>query len=343
MNENIVFVVGAGASKEAHLPTGNELKGIIAELLDMRFGHGNNLISGDSEIVEALRIHVRGQSGNDINPYLYQAWHIRDALPQATSIDAFIDSQRGNEKISICGKLGIVQSILAAERESLLYFENTNANSTIDFSSLSDTWYRPFFQLLTENCTKDELESRFKSVTLIVFNYDRCIEHFLYYALQNYYRVSDIDAAKLIENIKIFHPYGVVGTLPWMKNGSIPFGSDQTPGKLLELASSIKTYTEGTDPNSSEILDIRSSMSEANKLVFLGFAFHKLNLALLTPSSFNKNRYVQCFATTLGISTSDQDVITKQIKDLYSSFAELKTKERQCGPFFKEFWRSLSF
>jgi len=40
-----LFVVGAGASQEAGLPTGTELKSIIAEKLDITFDHGNPLLS----------------------------------------------------------------------------------------------------------------------------------------------------------------------------------------------------------------------------------------------------------------------------------------------------------
>jgi hypothetical protein len=114
--------------------------------------------------------------------------------------------------------LAIVRSILSAERNSLLYFEQIGPKSKMDFNKLTDTWYISFFQLLTENCTKEDLEERFKQVKLIVFNYDRCIEHFIYYALQNYYRLSNIEASELMEYLEIYHPYGVVGTLPWVKS-----------------------------------------------------------------------------------------------------------------------------
>ena len=126
MENKTVYIIGAGASKEANLPTGNELKSKISELLDIRFPiHQQE--SGDRLITEVLRQHVSKitNGNNDINPYLYVAWHIRDALPFAISIDNFIDNQRDNDKIAFLGKLAIVRAILAAESKSNLKFTNT--------------------------------------------------------------------------------------------------------------------------------------------------------------------------------------------------------------------------
>ena len=53
MDNKTVFVIGAGASKEANLPTGFELKGRIAKLLDIDFDF-HKQISGDYKIVSAL-------------------------------------------------------------------------------------------------------------------------------------------------------------------------------------------------------------------------------------------------------------------------------------------------
>ena len=179
MIKNTVFVIGAGASKEAELPTGNELTSRISELLDIRFDDtwGERIESGDYAIVEALRLHVQqlgGGKGN-MQPYIKAARHISDAMPQAISIDNFIETQQDNDnidEIALCGKLAIVRSILDAEKRSLLYFKRKRIDSNINFGSLEKTWYIPFFQMLTENCGKSGLKDSFESITLIIFNYD---------------------------------------------------------------------------------------------------------------------------------------------------------------------------
>lgn len=351
MSQNTVFVIGAGASKEANLPTGYELKSKISELLDIKFERFSQQKSGDYKILEALRLFVPQSGGRngDINPYLNAARHIRDALPLAISIDNFIDAQRGNDKIALCGKLAIVRSMLYAEKNSNLYFEKSRTDSIMNFRSLEKTWYIPFFRLLTENCGQNDLRERFKTITLIVFNYDRCIEHFIYYALQNYYKIPGNEAAELVKNINIYHPYGNVGSLPWINhNGGMEFGAEPEAIQLLKLAQKIKTFTEGTDPASSEILEIKRHMGSANRLVFMGFAFHKLNMQLISPDNpknrgKSKSNMLKCFATTYEISDSDKEVIEEQIGALYSGRIKVRMANLLCGAFFTEFWRSLAF
>lgn len=342
-----VFVIGAGASKEVNLPTGFELKEKISELLDITFDWHDQK-SGDYVICQALRRHVKEHPDHpgNINPYLEEAWHIRDALPQAISIDNFIDAHRENEMLALCGKLAIVRSILEAERNSLLFFERTRVDSTVNFTSLGNTWYIPFFQLLTENCGINDIEERLSNVALIVFNYDRCIEHFLKSAFQNYYRFSEEESANIVNSLEIYHPYGSVGLLPWQaRQNTVDFGVGPNSDLLLRLAKDIKTFTEGTDPNSSEICAIRSHMSSAQRLVFLGFAFHKLNMQLIAPGNiddFDGSKF-KCFSTTLGISESDKEVISEQVGSLYDKNLKTRMANVTCKQLFTEFWRSLSF
>lgn len=346
MNQSTTFIVGAGASKEVNLPTGYELKRDIANLLDIRFDHWDQK-SGDYVITNALRHLVRTPDGRngDINPYLHEAWHIRDALPLAISIDNFIDSQRGNENIALCGKLAITRAILEAEQKSLLFFESVRRDSELDYSSLEETWYLPFFQLLTENCEKNDLVERFRSVTLIIFNYDRCIEHFIFNALKKYYGINDQEAAEIVGALNIYHPYGSVGALQWQPGGGgISFGQAARPETLLACSERIRTFTEGTNPEESEILAIRQHMREAKRVVFIGFAFHRLNMQLISPDGYDEGQEPpRCFATTLGISESDKGVIQNQIRNLYKDNLSTQMANVKCSEFFSEFWRSLSF
>ncbi len=115
-----LFVIGAGASSEAGLPTGNELTGTIADKVDIKIEGYDGQISGDVEIFRALRSLAKDADGH-IDEYLGACWRIRDAMPQASSIDAFIDNQ-GDDKIELCGKLAIVRSILEEEQKSRLFF-----------------------------------------------------------------------------------------------------------------------------------------------------------------------------------------------------------------------------
>lgn len=347
-NKKTLIVVGAGASKEANLPTGHELKQRIARILDIRFQDGRQ-ISGDRFVWEAIRLAVRRDDPNaaDISPYQRTAWRIRDAMPQAISIDNFIDTHQGDTKLELCGKLAIVRSILEAERNSLLYFDTTGRTPSLNYQSLEATWFNAFMQLLHENCRAEQVEERLSSIRLIVFNYDRCIEHFIYHSLQTYYGIDPDRAAALVRGIEIYHPYGTVGKLPWYERKyAVDFGAELRPNQLVDLASQIRTFTEGTDPNSSDVVAIQKGMGESRIILFLGFAFHRLNLQLLRPpkKSLRNPHEVRYFGTAKGISGSDCNIITSQLVELGSTSPEniALRNDLTCSQLFREYWRSLS-
>lgn len=339
MNIETVFVVGAGASREVNLPTGVELKDTICRLLDFRPG-AKGEISGDPVILEAIRSHATDQQS-----YIREASHIRDALALSISIDNFIDSHRDNDKIAFCAKLAIVRSILYSESKSSLYFGKSTESDKPDFALLNRTWYTPFFQLLTENCEIRDLEKRFESIAFIIFNYDRCIEHFLHNALQEFYRIPEEAAAELLSRIKIFHPYGRVGQLPWQtEETGVEFGATPSARVLLETSGAIKTFTEGMNPEESDVDDIKSCILRAQKLVFIGFAFHRLNMQLISPDRYNMKWVApRCYATAFGVSQSDQELISQQINTLFKKSVDTKIASMSAIDFFGEYWKSLAF
>lgn len=348
-DKKTVFVIGAGASKEVGLPIGSELKKSIANFLNYRFEHGYQMVSGDALIADAFRVAATKNQppSADINPYLHTSRHIREALPQAISIDNFIDVHSDDKKIELCGKLSIVRSILDAESKSTLYV-NLQQNEKLKFNQIEDTWFNSFWQLLTENCKVADLEERLASIALIVFNYDRCIEHFLYHALQNYYSLDNSQAARLLKGLEIHHPYGTVGHLPWVSpHQAVAFGATPNPTELLELASQIKTFTEGTDVESSQVTSIRTHMRTSPRMVFLGFAFHRLNMEILfsQPSSSMTSVIERNFyATGLGISNSDVNLIKAEIfnKGITTGNVTIRN-DLKCSELLLEYWRSMSF
>lgn len=342
-----LIVVGAGASAEIGLPTGNALKANIAKLLDIRFEGGYQMFSGDHRICDALRAYVRSNGGSDINPHLHAAWRIRNAMPQAISIDNYIDCHPVDDKIRLCGKLGIVRGILDAEKECALHIDRRTQKQHPDFNALSETWFSALMQLVTQNCQLSGVAERLSRIAFVVFNYDRCVEQFLLHGLQNYYDIDEAQAADLLKNLTIFHPYGSVGQLPWQgrTGGSrVDFGGDASGGNLLQLADGIKTFTEGTDPESSEIKEIRSKIKEANTILFLGFAYHSRNLDLLKSEPHPDPRSVRYFGTAFGMSKSDSELVLEDLVRVASAVPDriVLRNDLKCVQFFREYWRSLS-
>ncbi|MEZ5944051.1 MAG: hypothetical protein R3C18_21885, partial [Planctomycetaceae bacterium] len=210
---------------------------------------------------------------------------IAEAMPQAISIDNFIDSHRDNRLIALCGKIAIAHCITEAERASKLFgSKSSGPDRRINFPALEQTWFTKLFQLLTENCQSNELPKRLARVAIVCFNYDRCIEHFLFHGFQKYYGLDSTTAAELLQSLEIHHPYGTIGALPWQDvSEGLEFGQYLNQDSLVSSANRLRTFTEGTDPNSSAIARIQEVLKHAERLMFLGFAYHRLNMQVLFP------------------------------------------------------------
>lgn len=347
--KSIVFVVGAGASKEVNLPIGQELKQKIAKALDFRANRDSfQRPSGDGYIRDALR-NVSDQPGifQGRLDQLFDAGRlIRDAMPQAPSIDNFIHAHRGNLDIALCGKIAIASCILEAEASSKIRVDDSNIYNKMKFSEITDTWYNAFFQLFIAQLSIDEIPERLAEITIITFNYDRCIEHTLHNLLRNYYDVDGVKATELMSHLEIFHPYGFLGDLPWKGQGkSTQFGVKPNGRQLIDIASNLKTFTEGTDANHSDILAIRAALHSAEKVAYLGFSFNSQNLELLYGSESPKpgQRRVDIFGTAYGMSASNVEVIAKELSKFGNSFSEFIHLERDhtCAQLLDDYSRSL--
>ena len=149
---------------------------------------------------------------------------------------------------------------------------------------MPNTWYLGFFQSITENCSFEEVAERLKLITLIVFNYDRCIEYFLIEALKVFYGKNNEEVEKLLTKLTIIHPYGMLAELSSTDSQKgYQFGETLFEDDLVKCSSNIKTFTEGMSDDSLIQNQIHDAILNVEQLVLIGFAFHELNMKLLTP------------------------------------------------------------
>jgi hypothetical protein len=346
--QSIVFVIGAGASNEVNMPTGYGLKAAIALALAFEVDYHRRLAGGDPEVREAMyQLAQRPSASGDINDYLKSALLIKGAMPQAPSIDNFIDSHRTDTRIAECGKLAIASEILKAERASKLFVDPSNFYNKINFKNVADTWFNAFFQFVALNTQLEAIPQRLSRIKIVSFNYDRTLEHFLHQAIQNYYGCSSEEAAKALGSLVILHPYGSVGILPWQSLNTIavPYGGELASISLLSVASTLRTFTEGTNIADSQITQIRSAVIEADTLVFLGFAYHELNLELLFGSGVDRPRQYlkQVYGTAMGLSESNKKAIAAELTNLgqYDPSQITLRRELSAAEIFQEYSRSL--
>lgn len=192
------------------------------------------------------------------------------------------------------------------------------------------------------------LKKRLSSISFVIFNYDRCVEHYLYHALQTYYLLSANEAASVLKDLEVYHPYGTVGALPWdSPTEAVDFGETPSATLLLHLADRIKTFTQGTDPASSNVIAIQERVRTSVTLVFLGFSFLDMNLDLLMPRqpSCQAPAEKKVFATGVEISESDAEVISFDLAARCGKLDPRNVAVRRnltCGQLFHEYSRSIS-
>jgi hypothetical protein len=346
----LVIVLGAGASKEVNLPIGSELTKSIAESLNFKLHNYQRLAGGDDlirECVYKLSAQSSASSRGTADDYYRTALKIREAMPLALSIDNFIDSHRMDERIAQVGKIAIAACILKAEKRSTLYLDRSNIYNKLDFTPLGKTWFASLFSLVTQHCSRNELSQQLSRLTIISFNYDRCFKHFLRYALLTYYSLSQPEADAIVSKVSVLHPYGSVGRMPFeTERSAIDYGEQPTSDDLMRSAGYIKTFTESTDHEAAETKAIRESVTNTKTLVFLGFAFHPLNLELLFGQSRPKANSRNCdvFGTAMDISDSSKSLIVDDLAQMggYAASRIQLHQKLTAGALISEYSRHLS-
>lgn len=335
-----MIVVGAGASKEYNLPLGSELRSCIASLLDIHYDRfGRYPEKGDEIIAEAFKI-VSASAEENINNYIGEARNIARAMPLATSIDTFLDAHNENGRAVWTGKVAIVQAILKAERRSSLFYK-PSMQQEFNVEVNCDLWIAGLCRVITEGISRNNLGELGNNLSLVSFNYDRCIKFYMYHHFQKFYGLSDQEAARAVASIPIYHPYGSVGSLPFEGQPlKIPFGMEARAEHLIEIAKGIKTYTERNDDIAC-LSDIRQRVSNVDRLVFLGFGFHKQNMEILFPSALMRSASV--IATGLGISRFDQKTIERDLRRKFrGDYTEVNFLEKSASSVFDDFAKTLA-
>jgi hypothetical protein len=305
-----VLVVGAGASSEVGLPVGGKLKDSIHRLLDFKLDQSMGGPNGGNGYIYDVLCQQRGTG----SARLKSAARICNGLHLAQSIDDFVDTHQADDNIVACAKLAIVTAILEAERKSKLFF--TRSQLTINSQKIQDTWYIGFFRLLSQSVKVDAVADIFSNLSVICFNYDRCIEHFLVHALSNLFLIKLGEASELVSKMTLFRPYGVVADYFEKGERSFEFGAE-VDYRIQNIASNVKTYSEQLEDQGS-LVKMQKSIAEAETLVFLGNAYHMNNLRLLYPKIESRSNK-KIYATRLGISNEDIRIVDQRLSEFYNS------------------------
>jgi len=279
ITKSLVFVVGAGASLDfgKSMPIGPELALRVEAALNEEFRPDP---SGLGPIKRALKRSTVG-----LRPEHHDAADaIRDSLGFSSSIDNLLNGWTDVPETALVAKLAIADQILRGEHDSDIgatgYADNETARRRI--AALKDNWLHYIVRHIGGTRHERNVEDNFRDVAFIVFNYDRCIEQYLYWAFQMAGGLTPARAAKAVRAIPIVHAYGQLGSLPYDQPNrrAVAFGAKDRLS--VSIANQIRTYTE--EARDQKLLrSIQTLAIGADKIVFLGFAYHRQNLDLLFP------------------------------------------------------------
>ncbi len=331
---NTVLVLGAGASIPFGFPSGQKLKDNIC-------GFRND---GEDRDILKYRF-VEGQIDSFIQKLMRSG---------VDSVDQFLEYQPSLLGI---GKQCIALALLRHERTARLFddwVELRSGGYTDLQSKDGKNWYQYLFSRL--DTAFDEFGDN--KLSVITFNYDRSLEHYLFTCLQHKFAKSPEECAAQLNKIPIIHVHGKLGRLRWEHENMsvVPYDVNEDMRRkfqdIPDLDESAKREYEirklsclvGQAAEHIKIIhdDVADAFGGAHDLLrnttriyFLGFGFNKTNMLRLFPKVVGKrgkmsgtclevSPHVRRELTEIGMLTiaHDQHFIPTTIYDFLYNYPE---------------------
>jgi hypothetical protein len=280
INTPTVLVLGAGASAPYGYPTGLKLKRVIVDDL-----------SNVATSVNARQI--LNMTGDDLRLLKEFVYALKTS--GQPSIDSFLEHR--SEFMEI-GKIAIAQALISKESIPNMFY--------------TEDWYQGLYRAMN---TKFEDFGKNK-ISIITFNYDRSLDQFLFQALKSSYNKSDEETALQVQAIPIIHVYGQIGFLPWQKKqlsrAYAPLIEDEFILHTLRQSSKgIKIIHEELAEEDTAFKKSRELLSNAAKIIFLGFGYHTENLKRLGVSAIDRKEKI-IIGSALNIPQIQRNQISRQ-------------------------------
>lgn len=314
-----VIVVGAGASYEFGLPVGTTLQDQIHSLVKMKVsGSKIEPYTSNRAFYDRLPAAVGLERYNigDLTRLAKKSLQISKGVQLTASIDNYLHGHSDDRELVAIGKYAIAQCILSAEDGcSLAYGSNGNLFRGPQNSQTQLAPHKSWIGLLTKILCAGRNFSEFckalSSITFVCFNYDRCIERYLFGASSEIYPSSNFSFEAVAQAINIIHPYGYLGELLPESGLYGTFGKHEEANFVLKAAGNIRTFTEGMDENVTT--EIGEALSSAKNAIFLGYGFVTTNDDFL----FKKGPFEisTVLGTTLGISEERAAFVEDKLKE----------------------------
>ncbi len=277
---NVVLVLGAGASQPYEFPTGDQIKDQMVECLK------------SDEFMEQIiqELGLSPFSGKEA----IEVFRKEIDAARSTSIDKFIARQGHVNKRRIA-KMAIAKILL--EKEDLKILDRRNS------------WYLELYKILDRDSNLSTFGDN--KISIITFNYDRSLEYFLFSRLEGDYGKERRDEIIIqLKKLKIIHINGCLGVLPWQhSHGCLEYAQGRKFYRYSMIVDGLRIVGEpdGTVNDRAIISEAQEVISTADQIYFLGLGYDKRNLDLLNLELINECNLL--FGTRYGLTSHLQDVI----------------------------------
>ncbi|AWW74507.1 hypothetical protein CD351_08720 [Erythrobacter sp. KY5] len=302
------LIIGAGANREIEMPDGPDLLAKIAagyefERLD------SEVKSRDLVSLAHLFEQISEEIGLSYDELVAGATAIREATLVSTSIDAILEQYGHDPAVLAAGKIAIIYYTLQAESKSTLAIEPRAADELPLRGT--ENWLFQLGQLIVKGVPRAKAEECFEKLSIVCFNYDRAIEHYLPWVVQRAFGMTYEEACELVAGrLRIVHPYGVAGRLPWQGEETSVSWGDERPENIVSLSKRIFTASQRATSRQFQSY-LRAEMSRGKRLGFLGFGFDPMNVAMLFDELEHDNP--DMLISLVGISETQQKAILRLI------------------------------
>ncbi|AKQ42127.1 hypothetical protein CP97_09010 [Aurantiacibacter atlanticus] len=304
------LVVGAGASCELQFPDGKDLLARIAAGFDsQRLGGG---LESPDIVAMAAHIEAIAKQARVKKQLLQEAGQIiRSASRISSSIDAILEQHGDNPLVLAVGKLAIAHYTLDAEAKCPMGPEPRDPGDLPVRGT--ENWLFQLSHAIVNGVPRAKADQCFDNLSIINFNYDRTVEHYLPWALHMAFGMSLTEARALVaEKLRIIHAYGTPGRLDWQTGDrAVAAWGETSPDDLAAVVEQIRTASErGAERGFKR--QLLGEVVHGKRLVFLGFGFEPMNCAMLFDAPFEQNADV--LITMHGASETERSAVLRLLK-----------------------------
>lgn len=304
------LVIGAGASCEIEMPDGREMLSKIAQGFDFT-RLGGELQTRDMQMLATHFDKFARRIGSKREDLMRAGMKIRTSARVGSSIDSILEQHNQDQLVMAAGKLAIIYYTLQAEARSPLQLE-PREQGDLPLRG-TENWLFQLGRLITSGVPRNKAEQCFDNLSIICFNYDRSIQHYLPYVVAMAFGMDLIEARQLVgAKLNIVHPYGNAGRLPWQPGESpdVDWGNEE-PWNLQNLVKEIYTASDRMN-NRTFVTGLHSALAGSKKIAFLGFGFDPQNVDFLFDYSLSHDPDV--LAAVTGLEEPTKNAIYRMLK-----------------------------